>query len=104
MRPRPEDRGEPAERGNSGPALQASMRPRPEDRGEQHPQRLRGAAAVASMRPRPEDRGEPAVSFREPKPPDCFNAATARRPWRTTAVSVSLAPATVLLQCGHGQK
>ena len=42
-----------------------------------------GPEALASMRPRPEDRGEPKprrlLAFRYRR----FNAATARRPWRT---------------------
>ncbi len=109
MRPRPEDRGEPRRPCRRGPHLGASMRPRPEDRGE-HAMRdesiwehlllqcghgpktvenlrvdhLQARNGDASMRPRPEDRGEPsapdAESFRVLSG---FNAATARRPWRT---------------------
>ena len=108
----------------------ASMRPRPEGRGE--PTRRRRATAngvEASMRPRPEGRGEPdecACSIERWR--YGFNAATARRPWRTAEPERVLtstdqasmrprpegrgepvAPAgrrtsEAMLQCGHGPK
>ena len=63
----------------------ASMRPRPEGRGEPHLHRpVRRTQYQASMRPRPEGRGEHRASRSDTRPrPHGFNAATARRPWRT---------------------
>src|SRR6202011_4827290 len=91
------------------PGQKASMRPRPEDRGElRRPVPLHCPPQQASMRPRPEDRGEHPcpVAFGadqgelqcghgqktvenkyycyEFEPDQSFNAATARRPWRTS--------------------
>ena len=62
----------------------ASMRPRPEGRGEPASRTLPLAARCASMRPRPEGRGEPCTG-QSPRRSEAygFNAATARRPWRT---------------------
>ncbi len=112
MRPQPEGRGEPrrtpAPSGTAQPGLQcghdpkaveniafhpipalrralASMRPRPEGRGEPPDGGSDPPPPPASMRPQPEGRGEhlrccsPAAAGRS------FNAATARRPWRTNA-------------------
>ncbi len=62
----------------------ASMRPRPEDRGERPTTRRRwNSVSAASMRPRPEDRGEQDRRGRTRLEQEGFNAATARRPWRT---------------------
>ncbi len=61
----------------------ASMRPRPEDRGEPRKNGVRLSGSNASMRPRPEDRGEPWKRGRTANGSGRFNAATARRPWRT---------------------
>ncbi len=81
------------------------MRPRPEGRGERV-----GAVVIgmesrpASMRPRPEGRGELARDRAGPttgRPR--FNAATARRPWRTLRRQADDA-AAVGLQCGHDPK
>ena len=113
MRPRPEGRGEPPQSSTrSSGRANASMRPRPEGRGEHsttHTSRQR--RPTASMRPRPEGRGErttdaggtsrrrfngaTAEGRGEPKPTQAanvnaagqgFNAATARRPWRTLGI------------------
>jgi len=61
------------------------MRPRPEGRGELAQGVRDGEEKRPSMRPRPEGRGErswPGTARRRRTP---FNAATARRPWRTVA-------------------
>src|SRR5437899_1728492 len=70
--------------------VQASMRPRPEDRGEPPtaPPCDDAAHYGASMRPRPEDRGERPTTSNSTRPSPRFNAATARRPWRTNTRSV----------------
>ena len=45
------------------------------------------------MRPRPEGRGElPVVGVLHPRQDPCFNAATARRPWRTVLILPSATP------------
>ena len=111
MRPRPEGRGEPRPaKACTRPATTASMRPRPEGRGEPPRQRPMQPAQGASMRPRPEGRGEPRQSNYRCYPPtklqcghdpkavensqrcltscctfQSFNAATTRRPWRTSS-------------------
>ena len=124
MRPRPEDRGEPAVADRVG-RRRASMRPRPEDRGELVSCRMTDGPH-ASMRPRPEGRGEhgPCRGFHGvQRPLQCghgpkavenpeagrlggmpagFNAATARRPWRTSPRPHRHIPE--VLQCGHGPK
>ncbi len=107
---------------------EASMRPRPEGRGEPAAPALLAHLGQASMRPRPEGRGEPLVRTRSstvnsrlqcghgPKAVEnltgrwtCgswwtgFNAATARRPWRTHFAALLRAP-RLWLQCGHGPK
>ncbi len=80
-----------------------SMRPRRFGRGE--PERLARVVRTLqepSMRPRRFGRGEqpPTVTVKvEGK--WSFNAATAFRPWRTSAVFFNLTPPTSL-QCGHG--
>src|SRR5687768_4044069 len=106
MRPRPEDRGElrfPIQPPCVSIFL-ASMRPRPDDRGE------RGAsqgwcaeARRASMRPRPEDRGELTITVTLTGADSGFNAATARRPWRTAHPQRGSSH-PLALQCGHGPK
>ena len=112
MRPRPEGRGE--RRGRyvrSTRGHVASMRPRPEGRGEARPWPGLGRADTAlqcghdpeaverpgsstapaaqrqqaSMRPRPEGRGEPPTSPSGATRTAGFNAATTRRPWRTSS-------------------
>jgi len=129
MRPQPEGRGEHLNTAmGDGDDDDASMRPQPEGRGELRACGLvRGEFPQASMRPQPEGRGEP----ESPRPGrHChkgFNAATARRPWRTTQLSVPATPidrfnaatarrpwrtgtiegihdALKELQCGHSQK
>ncbi len=67
----------------SSPLRRASMRPRPEDRGEPESADVLACAPRASMRPRPEDRGELGHEPGLLTPQEGFNAATARRPWRT---------------------
>ncbi len=58
----------------------------------------------ASMRPRPEDRGEPATYGKVELEDLCFNAATARRPWRTQDAFLRCHRRPSPLQCGHGPK
>ena len=106
----------------------ASMRPRPEGRGERRcPVPCVPVASGASMRPRPEGRGEPLALSTESRCTVSFNAATARRPWRTATRKTTSRPlrsfnaATArrpwrttwqtsprrrhaTLQCGHGPK
>src|SRR5207302_1958121 len=61
------------------------------------------AAEAASLRPRPRGRGE-LTPIRETRPPSRgFNAATAKRPWRTAAAAKAGLP-SAQLQCGHGQE
>ena len=55
------------------------------------------------MRPRPEDRGEPRYAAALAVPGGSFNAATARRPWRTLVLR-AFSMVHVRLQCGHGPK
>src|SRR5262249_7166723 len=58
----------------------------------------------ASMRPRLEGRGEPGGCWiHTARIWSGFNAATARRPWRTFAFLLILLTRPVL-QCGHGSK
>ena len=82
----------------------ASMRPQPEGRGERGSSASLNCQCVASMRPQPEGRGEQPV---DPAPffATClgFNAATARRPWRTETAHEQLA-SLLELQCGHSPK
>ena len=62
----------------------ASMRPRPEGRGEPRRRYQQWFLSMpASMRPRPEGRGEPPFARTAYAYRASFNAATARRPWRT---------------------
>ncbi len=129
MRPRPEGRGEQdfahvpdpdspcfnaattrrpwrtAAQGRRGHAARpASMRPRPEGRGEPRGQPPRGQPRRgASMRPRPEGRGERGSSRPGPGPTRRFNAATTRRPWRTTDGEL-MHLIQHALQCGHDPK
>ena len=81
------------------------MRPRPEGRGELRP---------ASRELAPSRRGFNAATARRPWRTRCrhaasrsrsigFNAATARRPWRT-ATGDARTPRRMELQCGHGPK
>ncbi len=111
--------------GAQRPSPVASMRPRPEDRGERDVDCGTDGLGIASMRPRPEDRGEharrptwtttPGFNAATARRPwrtstktlgttgtSCFNAATARRPWRTQPQAP--APTPPELQCGHGPK
>ena len=82
----------------------ASMRPRPEGRGEPTAGHGRYAPSnTTSMRPRPEGRGEPRWPPRSRGGRSDFNAATARRPWRTI-LGRFLPPWPDELQCGHGPK
>ncbi len=106
MRPRHEGRGEPQVHAVDGIAqLGASMRPRHEGRGEHAASAVLSRYATdASMRPRHEGRGErPGRSSDGSGMSRRFNAATARRPWRTGNDCRALAAATTL-QCGHGTK
>ncbi len=66
----------------------ASMRPRHEGRGERSSGGIVSATqTAASMRPRHEGRGERTRSTaNDPPHAQSFNAATARRPWRTGPV------------------
>ncbi len=86
-------------------AGRASMRPRPEGRGEprlRHPLRRR---RLASMRPRPEGRGEPTEgAWSTASGTWGFNAATARRPWRTIHRAFKTRMCPHALQCGRGPK
>ena len=108
MRPRPEGRGEQSRRSRPDVGKCASMRPRPEGRGEPARQKKRRIGKrPASMRPRPEGRGERRLGLplsasdmlqcgHDPKAVENrmkfgrgglqrgFNAATTRRPWRTS--------------------
>ncbi len=114
MRPRPEDRGEPSPKRAQPPGpiglqcghgpktvenacaearlekpMRASMRPRPEDRGEREMRRVRlsprqGFNAATARRPWRTEDGRGPKSARK----HCFNAATARRPWRTRRSSL----------------
>ena len=125
MRPRPEGRGEPAnwkikptslQRSNAAtarrpwrtehliggcqrPAKGLQCEPRPEGRGERNGLGD-SAPRIASMRPRPEGRGE--HTEHRWKPHSRFNAATARRPWRTACRAGRRHSGG--LQCGHGPK
>ena len=56
----------------------------------------------ASMRPRPEGRGEPQRRLQLMREAGSFNAATARRPWRTEGGTLPWRHEG--LQCGHGPK
>ena len=104
MRPRPEGRGEHGRCGGGGPGRRAaSMRPRPEGRGELLAPAVVVEGGVASMRPRPEGRGEPAHRRRTQGAEWCFNAATTRRPWRTTFATFR-GRDSAGLQCGHDPK
>src|SRR5436190_188694 len=104
MRPRHEGRGERHQgcckiRPNS-----ASMRPRHEGRGELPlSAEARRLPAQASMRPRHEGRGERSWKCGNRAARMGFNAATARRPWRTVP-PILPELLTRLLQCGHGTK
>ena len=69
----------------------ASMRPQPEGRGEPTQAASSGPSWSASMRPQPEGRGEPGRAGRVWTQHASFNAATARRPWRTIAALAALA-------------
>ena len=89
---------------SSTASSRASMRPRPGGRGE----RDAGSPGTtrrrrASMRPRPEGRGELPGRRAPPTRPCSFNAATTRRPWRTSRLSVTRA-VDGRLQCGHDPK
>src|SRR5271155_3567773 len=104
------------------------MRPRHEGRGERRGVHAGSVSAAPSMRPRHEGRGElysasgtagastvlqcghgtkAVENDRCRRQLGCrdaaFNAATARRPWRT-GVKPRLTVATSDLQCGHGTK
>ena len=58
----------------------------------------------ASMRPRPKDRGERRLPDRDGVVVPGFNAATARRPWRTHGADRGSRNAiSDGLQCGHGE-
>ncbi len=82
--------------------LLASMRPRRERRGEHHPNSTslnrrsllqcgHGASAVENLQWSKAIRHTP-----------CFNAATARAPWRTTRGPNFSTASRQTLQCGHG--
>ena len=55
------------------------------------------------MRPRPEGRGERTADAADAMLDAGFNAATARRPWRTGR-DAAMPRAPAMLQCGHGPK
>ena len=148
MRPRPEGRGEPtcATQTRLAEVLQCGHGPKavengPADvrcprvqlqcgHGPKAVENLRAPAVIgtppASMRPRPEGRGERTVLADPGAERWCFNAATARRPWRT-ALERAADPGPgfnaatarrpwrtykhdgaekyrIMLQCGHGPK
>ena len=91
MRPRPEGRGEPPWRAPQADRaalkrFNAATTRRPwRTRRLNAPIRMTFPNARASMRPRPEGRGELWLADSEDAWMDpCFNAATTRRPWRTT--------------------
>ena len=50
------------------------------------------------MRPRPEGRGEPRTVTRPTVSRRCFNAATTRRPWRTTMTAARPRPAVASMR------
>ena len=113
--------------------LVASIRPQPKGRGERglpsivhargmllqfgHSQKavenaLPGRAASASreriapdasIRPQPKGRGEPAA-YQRTGAVECFNSATAKRPWRTQPLDTKDASLLRLGQFGHSQK
>ena len=104
MRPRPEGRGEREGRPHGGRVGAASMRPRPEGRGERR----------GTKTPWRRDRGFNAATTRRPwrTTTDCavmlvgtkrFNAATTRRPWRTSTFTATIG-LPFQLQCGHDPK
>ena len=81
------------------------MRPRPEGRGEPPVHPRRRLCRNASMRPRPEGRGERRSCNSTSSRLDMgFNAATTRRPWRTTMRRADISVAARELQCGHDPK
>ncbi len=85
MRPRPEGRGEPRETIDADiQSLQLQCGHDPKAVENRVPGRRLRVAVQASMRPRPEGRGERRrwrpTSWRSSR----FNAATTRRPWRTS--------------------
>ena len=83
------------------------MRPRPEGRGELGTVSMqsRPRIACASMRPRPKAVENSARSRGwMPASCQCFNAATARRPWRTRDQRAKTSRRCKPLQCGHGPK
>jgi len=80
MRPRPNDRGNPAGRNQRDRRRQASMRPRPNDRGNGGLPDCGRTGCGASMRPRPNDRGNRAGGDVRPRRRAGFNEAAAERP------------------------
>ena len=64
------------------------MRPQPEGRGEPKPPGIAFPARCASMRPQPEGRGERISGSGRIFRRLGFNAATARRPWRTDFLEI----------------
>ncbi len=104
MRPRPEGRGErwttwPV--GGRSVLLQCGHDPKAVENvriaADGH------AGRPASMRPRPEGRGERASATTPRRCTICFNAATTRRPWRTSTWH-HVCLRTTALQCGHDPK
>ena len=93
MGPQPEGRGELVAVEVRPLGVLASMGPRPEGRGEPFAGRLFAVERIASMRPQPEGRGERRQASKGRRASwQRFNAATARRPWRTP-LQLAAAPA-----------
>ena len=81
----------------------ASMEPRPEGRGDSGGKTLLKAILEASMEPRPEGRGDWRPRTSNSPDQNCFNGATARRPWRR-AVGSTVVTSFCMLQWSHGPK
>src|SRR5437763_1579222 len=79
------------------------MRPRPESRGDRGEAAHRRTAGRASRRPPPDSRGDRWPPHVASTQSHCFNAATARKAWRSTETTRRFALVTAL-QCGHGPK
>ena len=80
------------------------MRPRPEGRGERDiVDRVRCHRPALQCGHDPKAVENPAARPVRRRTVRCFNAATTRRPWRTTSTTVRDQPIQVL-QCGHDPK
>ncbi len=79
----------------------ASMGPRPGGRGRRLHRHPKSSATKASMGPRPGGRGRRSTLRPGRVGIECFNGATARRPWKTS-LAEEPEEAAQLLQWGHG--